>query len=77
MSKYPLDDIELAAAIAASMQLDGETPDVTVDVSDGVVTLEGTVEHVKQREAVESLVRRFSVRRVINALTLRPRHESA
>jgi osmotically-inducible protein OsmY len=70
---HPIDDIELAAAIAASMQLNGETPDVTVDVTDGVVTLEGMVEHAQQRDAAEDVVRRFRVRGVINTLTLRPR----
>lgn len=73
-SANPIDDIDLAAAIAASMQLDGDTPaEVTVGVSEGVVTLEGEVETVQQRDAAESIVRRFHVEGVINAITLRVR----
>lgn len=70
---HPIDDIDLAAAIAASMQHVSETLDITVDVSDGVVTLEGTVDHAKQRDDAEALVRRFRVRGVVNAVTLKPR----
>lgn len=70
-SETPIDDIDLAAAIAASMEFDGAVPGVTVDVSEGIVTLEGEVETVAQRDAAESIVRRFEVAGLINTITLR------
>jgi osmotically-inducible protein OsmY len=72
-SAHPIDDIDLAAAIAAFMQFDGEPPEVTIGVSEGIVTLEGEVETIQQRDAAESIVRRFNVAGVINAITLRVR----
>lgn len=71
MNRRPIDDIELAAAIAASIQFDGHSPEIIVNVTDGVVTLEGTVRHPQEREEAEAVVRQFDVRGVINTLTFR------
>jgi osmotically-inducible protein OsmY len=67
-----LNDIDLAAAVAAAMQADPHVPaDVTVDVSNGIVTLEGEVGTSAERKAAESLAKRF-VASVINAITVKP-----
>ena len=71
--EHVIDDIELAAVIAAAMQSEGHVPaSVTLDVSDAVVTLEGEVETEEQRDAAEFLVRDFkAVAGIINRVTLR------
>ena len=68
---HSIDDIDLAAALAGSMQLNGELANITVDVSDGVVTLEGEVDTPQKREAAELVARRFHLTAVINAITVR------
>jgi osmotically-inducible protein OsmY len=70
----PLDDIDLAAALSAALHAQRRVPSaVTVDVTDGIVTLEGEVDTRAQREAAESFVRSFSaVAEVINAITIKP-----
>jgi osmotically-inducible protein OsmY len=70
----PLDDIDLAAALSAALHAQRHVPSaVTVDVTDGIVTLEGEVDTRAQREAAESLVRGFNaVGDVINAITVKP-----
>lgn len=70
-AQHHIDDIDLAAAIAASLQFNGNAVDVTVNVTDGVVTLEGEVDTQKKREAAEAAVRRFHIAGVVNALTVR------
>lgn len=70
-AQHRIDDIDLAAAIAASLQFNGNAVDVTVNVTDGVVTLEGEVDTPQKRQAAESAARRFHVAGVINALTVR------
>jgi len=55
-----LNDIDLAAAIAAALQFTVRVPStVTVAVSHAIVTLEGTVDTRDQRAAAEAVVRRF------------------
>lgn len=74
------DDIDLAAAIAAAMQDAHLHPGITLSVSNGIVTLEGEVDHPQQSETGLSLVRRFpGVAAVINEVrvaTSRKRQES-
>jgi osmotically-inducible protein OsmY len=67
-----LADIDLAAAIAASVQLhfDRVATDVTVSVSDGIVTLEGYVTDREGREQVELIARRFNVSRIVNDIAV-------
>jgi osmotically-inducible protein OsmY len=54
-----IDDIDLAAALAAALERSGSLPSILVAVSDGVVTLEGAAESERQREQAEAVVRRF------------------
>jgi len=70
-----LEDIELAAAISAAMGRDHRIPpDVTVDVSNGVVTLEGQVGSAPQSAAARKLVRRFAPSAtIVDATTIKPR----
>lgn len=70
-AQHHIDDIDLAAAIAASLQFNGDAVDVTVDVTDGVVTLEGIVDTPQKREKAESVARRFLVAGVTNAIVVR------
>lgn len=72
-SRENIDDIHLAASLAAALHSDGHVPaGVTIDVSDGVVTLEGQVATAHEREMAETVVRSFSnLVRVVNAITLR------
>ncbi|HEV3154734.1 MAG TPA: BON domain-containing protein [Candidatus Baltobacteraceae bacterium] len=65
----PIDDIELAAALAMALHTEPGMPSsILVDVSRGVVTLEGDAD-VYQRAAAEQLVRRFiGVKDVVNAI---------
>jgi osmotically-inducible protein OsmY len=67
-----LDDIDLAAALAAALQHSVSLPTtILVAVSDGVVTLEGAVENERQREQAEAIVRRFrGVAGVLNNVAL-------
>ncbi len=68
-----IDDIDLAAALAATLGRNPLLPaTILVDVSGGIVTLQGEVEHPKQREEAEAVARRFHrVAGVINAIALR------
>lgn len=70
---HAIDDIDLAAAIAAELQFDAHVPvGVTLAVTRSVVTLEGEVDDPEQREAAEAIVRRFrSVRAIRNNVILR------
>lgn len=54
-----LDDIDLAAAIAAALAHKLRASGITIDVSHGAVTLEGEADTEKQRNAAEMLARRF------------------
>ncbi len=67
-----IDDIDLAAALAAALHSDGLVPaSVTIDVTDGVVTLEGQVASAHDREMAEAVACSFSdLLRVVNAITL-------
>jgi osmotically-inducible protein OsmY len=67
-----IDDIDLAAALAAALQHTVSLPaTILVAVSDGVVTLEGAVENERQREQAEAVVRRFrGVTGVLNNVAL-------
>lgn len=53
-----MDDIDLAAAIAAALQLKLHAAGITVDVSHGAVTLEGEADSEQQRNAAELVARR-------------------
>jgi len=71
MNMHALDDIALAAAIAAHLQADSRVPaDIIVAVSEGVVTLEGCARSRHQRDAAEAVARAFNhaVRRVVNEI---------
>ena len=71
MNGSSIDDIDLAAAIAAALQSARIPPAVMICVSHAVVTLEGQVDNLKQRKAVESLVRRFDgVAGIVNGITV-------
>jgi osmotically-inducible protein OsmY len=67
-----LADIDLAAAISASLhlQLDGTAPDITVTVNGGAVTLEGHVATEAQRDAAERIARRFDIQGLTNVITV-------
>lgn len=66
-----LDDIDLAAAIAAELRLYAPASPIVVGVTHGVVTLEGTTIAAERRESIEALVRRFAgVREVVNLITV-------
>ncbi|HEY9179140.1 MAG TPA: BON domain-containing protein [Candidatus Baltobacteraceae bacterium] len=54
----PVDDIDLAAAIAAALQ-DSLRCGITVHVSHGKVTLEGEADTDQQRARAESIAYRF------------------
>jgi osmotically-inducible protein OsmY len=68
-----IEDIDLAAAISARLQIDPRVPsEVIVGVSNLVVTLEGEAETQEQREAAEALVRQFrGVAGVVNGIILK------
>jgi osmotically-inducible protein OsmY len=67
-----IDDVDLAAALAAALERSGSLPStILVAVSDGVVTLEGAAQNERQREQAEAVVRRFSgVAEVFNNVAL-------
>lgn len=66
-----IDDIDLAAAIAAILHGRAALAPVIVDVSEGVVRLEGTVASRADRKAAETVVRRFAgVRGIRNFLAV-------
>lgn len=69
--RRPIDDIDLAAAIAAALQFEPDVPStITVDVCRGVVTLLGETETTSQRLAAEAVAYRFEgVLDVQNAIT--------
>jgi hypothetical protein len=67
-----LADIDLAAAIDATMHFYGIPSGVTVEVSEAVVKLEGEVDDAHQREAAELVARRFDgVASVVNVIAVR------
>lgn len=67
-----LEHIEMAAAIAAAMIDAAVDSRITLEVSNGVVTLEGEVEDSRQRDTAESLVRRFTTAsRVVNTVIVK------
>ena len=79
MNDHPADyllDIDLAATIAAALhlQLNGGADGVTLSVTDGVVTLEGTMPDKAGRERAEQIVRTFSVAGVVNAIAVSGKH---
>lgn len=66
-----IDDIDLAAAISAAIHEGGAHSSIVVDVTAGVVTLEGAVDTDGQRSTAEALVRQFEgVAGVINAIVI-------
>lgn len=66
-----IDDIDLAAAIAALLHCRAALASIIVDVSEGAVTLEGAVASRADRKAAETVVRRFAgVRGIKNCLTV-------
>lgn len=54
-----LDDIDLAAAIAAALHVQARAAGITVNVSHGAVTLEGEAESEQQRTRAEDIARQF------------------
>lgn len=68
-------DTEIAEAVRAALKWDAFVPDqnITSDVSDGLVTLEGTVNSLREREDAERVVRRLlGVRGVSNTIVVSP-----
>lgn len=55
-----LEDIDLAASIAAALHIDLGAPEITIDASHGAVRLEGHAESEQQRRSAEAIARRFS-----------------
>jgi len=67
-----LHDVDLAAALTLALQNDSSLPmTILVDVTGGVVTLEGHVRAQRERTEAEALARRFrNVKDVINRIVL-------
>lgn len=66
-----LDDIDLAAAIAAELGLFVPASPIVVGVTHGVVTLEGEAITTERRKTIEALVRQFAgVREIVNLVTV-------
>lgn len=66
-----IDDIDMAAMIAALLHSHAALASIMVAVSEGVVTLEGAVGCTADRKAAESVVRRLAgVRGIENYLTV-------
>jgi len=66
-------DDEIALSIRQALKLDNDVPDegITIQVRDGLATLEGSVENDLQRQTAEADVRRVrGVRDVINRIEL-------
>lgn len=55
-----IDDIDLAAAIASAMHASSNHSDVSIEVSDGFVTLHGHVLTVEERDAALEIARGFA-----------------
>lgn len=67
-----LDDIDLAAAIAAELRIYAPQYAIVVGVTHGSVTLEGDVAAPAERDAIEARVRRFAaVREIVNQIAVR------
>ena len=66
-----LDDIDLAAAIAAQLRLYAPGCAIVVGVTHGVVTLEGDAGTRERRDRIEALVRRLfsGVKGIVNRIT--------
>lgn len=71
-SRPQIDDIDLAAAIAAALQFEPDIPcTITVDVCGGLVTLLGETETSAQRLSAETIASRFAASSEIkNAITI-------
>jgi osmotically-inducible protein OsmY len=70
------DDAEIAAAVRHALQWDVRVPDqrITSTVSDGSVTLGGTVDVLRERDDAEEAVRALrGVRDVVNHIAVAPR----
>ncbi|MGD1095038.1 MAG: BON domain-containing protein [Bryobacteraceae bacterium] len=68
-------DEDMVRDIRQSWKLDSEVPDdrISVEVRDGVATLEGTVDRRSQKEAAEFNAKRVKgVRGVTNRIELQP-----
>ena len=68
-------DTEIAHAVRRSLERDVLVPDrqITSTVSNGLVTLDGTVDRCSQREDSERAVRSLNgVRGVVNRITVKP-----
>jgi osmotically-inducible protein OsmY len=68
-------DTEIAHAVRRALEWDVFVPDTRIQstVSDGVVTLEGSVDAVSEREDAERAIRNLAgVRRVANKITIVP-----
>lgn len=72
------DDLQLQRAATAVLRWDARVPDgVHVQVTDGVVRLDGAVERFADRDAAEEAVRNLvGVRDVVNEIRLLPTHSS-
>jgi osmotically-inducible protein OsmY len=67
-------DAGIAGAIRQALHLDHDVPDeeISVEVRDGVVTLEGNVEEIAQKDIAENDARRVKgVRSVISRIVVR------
>jgi osmotically-inducible protein OsmY len=72
------DDLQIQRAAAAVLGWDARVPeDVRVNVTDGVLRLDGVVERFAHREAAEETVRNLvGVRDVVNEIRVIPTHTS-
>ena len=71
----PRADHDIVRDIRQSWKLDSEVPDdrISVEVHDGVATLEGTLDRRSQKEAAEFNAKRVKgVRAVTNRIELQP-----
>lgn len=69
-------DPEIARDIVEALKIDGRIPDdrIKVGISDGLVTLEGTLDWNFQRQAAESCARKVNgIRGITNQIQLSPR----
>lgn len=73
-NQVPLDDQQIESAAAAILRWDARVPEgVRARVTDGVLRLDGAVEHFCDREAAEEAVRNLiGVRDVVNEIRLMP-----
>jgi osmotically-inducible protein OsmY len=69
---HAVDDLDLGAAISSALLLCAAGSSMVLEVSHGIVTLEGEVDTRKRAREIESAVRRFrGVRKIVNRITVR------